>query len=270
MNKKYIVTATTLNLRLTPAGKLVGTVSKNDIVEYLESDGLWFRVRTSKNIVAWLHSNFVTEYKEIDTSNQLRFGIDKVHLFGNAERKNNANAFCLSEKLPKTKDLFQIATFLDVEERKHKRYAAKSNSTYCNIYAHDFAYCVGVYLPRVFWGGNFKKGSLVEPKYGINLYEQNANMLTDWIKNEGKQFGWQLAVNEIALQLEVNKGNTFGVISAKDNNGIGHITVVLPTLNITDIPLQSQAGRYNQYLFKSDWYKHSKFDSVVFGYIKIE
>ena len=269
MNKKYIVTANTLNLRLTPNGNIVGTLLKNDSVEFIESDGLWFKVKTSKNIVAWVHSNFVTEHKEVNTSNQLRFGIDKVHLFGNSERKNNANAFCLSEKLPTTKNLFEIATFLDVEEKKHKRYAPRQD-TFCNIYAHDFAYCLGIYLPRVFWGGNFKKGSLVEPKYGVNLYEQNANMLTDWIKNEGKSFGWQLAVNESELQNKVNEGNHFGVISAKDSNGIGHITVVLPTLNVTDYPLQSQAGRFNQYLFKSDWYKHRKFDAVVFGWCKFD
>lgn len=265
MNKKYIVTANVLNLRLQPNGTVIGAVSKNEIVEFIESNGLWFKVKTSKNIVAWMHSNFLAEHKEVNASNQLRFGIDKVHLFGNAERKNVANASSLSEKLPKTKNIFEILSFLDVENPNHKRYAPRKD-TFCNIYAHDFAYCLGVYLPRVFWGGNFIKGSLVTPKYGVNLFEQNANMITDWIKNEGKAFGWQLAVNELELQNKVNEGNYFGVISAKDVGGIGHITVVLPTLNVTDYPLQSQAGRYNQYLFKSDWYKHRKFDSVVFGY----
>lgn len=271
---KYIVDVEdTLNIRATANGRIIGTLQRNDIVEHTGLIvGVWFNVKTKDNTFGWVSSEYLKEYKEVKpvtNSNQLRFGIDKVHLKGNATRKEFANAFVLSEKLPTTKNLFEIATFLDVENPYHKRYAPRKD-TFCNIYAHDFAFCLGIYLPRVFWGGAFKKGSLVEPKYGVNLYEQNANMLTDWIKNEGVNFGWQLAVNETELQNKVNEGAYFGVISAKDKGGIGHITVVMPTLNSTDAPLQSQAGRFNQYLFKSNWYTNKKFEIVVFGYIKIE
>ena len=267
---KYIVTASSLNLRATPNGRIVGILQKNEIVEFTElSDSIWYNVKTKDNVFGFVSSKYLKKI-QTNTKGMLRFGVDKVNMNGSALRTNSANASVLSESIPKTKNLFDIVTFLDVENDTHKRYLAKRSSTYCNIYAHDFAYCVGAYLPRVWWNGNFKKGSLVTPTYAVNLFEMNANSLTDWLKSEGKDFGWDLSVNEKALQLKVNEGGYFGVISAKDSDGIGHITVVLPTLNVTDKPLQSQAGRYNQYLFKSDWFKHNKFNSVVFAYCKIE
>lgn len=49
----------------------------------------------------------------------------------------------------KAAELTKIIEWLAVE--KNKRYKRKPSATYCNIYAYDYCYLAGVYLPRVWW-----------------------------------------------------------------------------------------------------------------------
>ncbi|MBC8064059.1 MAG: SH3 domain-containing protein, partial [Chlorobia bacterium] len=64
-------------------------------------------------------------------------------------------------------EIVKIIAWLDVENSKHKRYLPGGGKTYCNIYAHDYCYLAGVYLPRVWWTGSalvrIGKGENVPP-----------------------------------------------------------------------------------------------------------
>lgn len=45
--------------------------------------------------------------------------------------------------------IYEIIRWLDVENSK--RYEPSDGKTYCNIYAYDFAYCLGLFIPRIWW-----------------------------------------------------------------------------------------------------------------------
>lgn len=143
-----------------------------------------------------------------------------------------------------------IQQYLDVENSP--RYKPTEASTYCNVYACDYAGCWGAYIPRV-WG-NLKPGQLAV--YGKNVYELNANELYAWFASKGSAFGWKEATNEEAALSAANDGKLC-ILVAKNNakkmlNGrqvarSGHITIVLPdTLTEKTAEgylLQSQAGK---------------------------
>ncbi|MEO0341344.1 MAG: hypothetical protein AAF242_19305, partial [Bacteroidota bacterium] len=175
--------------------------------------------------------------------------------------------------------LHTIAEFLNVEN--NPRYKRTVNATYCNIYAYDFCYLVGAYLPRIWWDeGSIIKLWLKEkvtPIYGNTLFELNANALFNWLNGFSKLFGWKRVYFESQLQAEVNQGK-IGLICAKriDTNKSGHITVVVPetddhqALRGDDrfIPLQSQAGASNRAYFAdingSAWYRHPRYQEFGF------
>ena len=49
--------------------------------------------------------------------------------------------------------LLEIVNYLDSANTSHLRYKPKSRTTYCNIYAYDYCYLAGVFLPRTWWTG---------------------------------------------------------------------------------------------------------------------
>lgn len=155
--------------------------------------------------------------------------------------------------------LAEIIRWLQVDQSR--RYRPKDGTTYCNIYACDYCYLAGVYLPRVWWTPSaliaLTSGESVAPKYNATISELNANSLYEWLTQFGAQFGWRRIFDLNRLQDSVNKGQV-GLICAqkKDPNRAGHIAVVVPesaaykavrTGDRARIkrPLQSQAGRQN-------------------------
>lgn len=187
---------------------------------------------------------------------------------------NTAKGLCES--------LAKIVAWLNVE--KYKRYKSINNgkTTYCNIYAHDYCYLAGVYLPRVWWTPKaialLASGSQVLPKYAETIIELRANDLFQWLKDFGEDFGWQRVDTTTKLQTSVNQG-AVGLIVAKriQNQGPGHIVVVVPETNdhqanrnskgeVTQ-PLQSQAGavNFNYGIGRTNWWlNEDKFESSAF------
>lgn len=160
-----------------------------------------------------------------------------------------------------------VVTYLDVEHSA--RYSPTTKSTYCNIYAYDVSYCLGAYVPRVWWQGaalqRAMNGEKPDVIYGNTVLELNANSLTNWFENYGPAFGWKRFLNLTALQEEVNKGKLGIVVAQRMNlNFSGHIVAVVPERPEAEAswsngqvvsPLQSQAGvRNRRYFTGANWW----------------
>jgi hypothetical protein len=108
--------------------------------------------------------------------------IPEVHLKATGRRDSTAGrANPLGERYQPSRaaGLDGIVRYLNVESSI--RYARTPDTTYCNIYAHDYCTLSGVYLPRVWWTAKavdrFAAGGTVPVKYGETVAEVNANGL---------------------------------------------------------------------------------------------
>lgn len=176
--------------------------------------------------------------------------------------------------------LIEIATYLDSASASHKRYQPKNGSTFCNIYAYDFCYLCGVYLPRVWWRPaaleRLREGQAVEVEYGSTVRELRANDLHDWLEDHGPEFGWQSVTDLDELQAAANIGEV-GIIVAKrrDDGRPGHIAVVVPehehfaaardSSDSISRPVESQAGskNYRFVIKRTSWWRNEKFESFA-------
>jgi len=174
-----------------------------------------------------------------------------------------------------------IVDYLDVASPAHLRYQPRGGATYCNIYATDFAYLCGVYLPRVWWTDRallrLREGEKPAVEYGRTVRELNANALHDWLEDFGPAFGWKREVELTALQAAANAGEVCVIVARRvDLNRPGHITAVVPETgdakavhNAQDEvvrPLESQAGTRNVLRAPpaSAWWQGSRFQAFAF------
>lgn len=177
--------------------------------------------------------------------------------------------------------LIAIAAYLDCAAASHKRYRPRGSRTFSNIYAHDFCYLCGVYLPRVWWRpaalDSIRQGRAVAAEYGTSVRELRANDLHDWLEDHGPGFGWQAVADLDELQAAANIGEV-GIIVAKryDDGRPGHIAVVVPehdrftaardSAGCIVRPVESQAGSKN-YRFvtrRTSWWRSERFESFAF------
>ena len=180
--------------------------------------------------------------------------------------QTDTRAFPLNEEnMPKgdgtPASIHKIIAFLEVE--KSKRYIRTAASTYCNIYAYDYACLMGAYLPRVFWTADAIKEPNFVPVYGKTLIEMNANALYDWFKTRSAEFGWR-EVNTTEAQQLANQGKCVIMVAANKNRArSGHIVAVVPETDkvksvgasgIIIQPVMSQAGAVNKRYFNSKWW----------------
>ena len=160
------------------------------------------------------------------------------------------------------------------------RYQPTSSATYCNIYAYDYCYLAGVFLPRVWWDSEalrrIDRGEAVKPEYGRTIEEVSANGLYRWLRGMGHSFGWMPVTDETVLQSAANEGR-IGLVCAhhQNPNASGHISAVVPETDTQKAarqgdsvlrPLQSQAGRKNHRYFSGPqaWWRGPQFRE--FGY----
>jgi hypothetical protein len=168
-------------------------------------------------------------------------------------------------------NLHGIVTELDVV--RSMRYQPNTQ-TYCNIYAYDFCYLAGVYLPRVWWTSKALLALAAGQPQGViydkTVRELTANALHRWLSEWGDDYGWQPCATMADLQARANTGDVCLITAERmDPSRSGHIVVVLPEVpgHLADraggginAPLQSQAGRVNKSYFTSRWWM----DSVMF------
>jgi hypothetical protein len=159
-----------------------------------------------------------------------------------------------------------IVSYLDVA---HSPRYQPGGDTYCNIYACDYCYLAGVYLPRVWWLpaalAALEKREKVEPIYGKTVAEVSANGLYTWLHKWGAAFGWQHTTSLDMLQAKVNSGKV-GLICGQSAQVArsGHIACVLPEAGKqtatyragkVHCPLLSQAGAINRpYYNNARWW----------------
>lgn len=173
--------------------------------------------------------------------------------------------------------LDSIVDWLAVETSR--RYRAGRGVTFCNIYACDFAYIAGAYLPRVWWTKKaivaFARGERPAARYGVTLVELNANALHDWLLEHGGAFGWRRAASPAQLQAHANSGGVALICARRrDPSRSGHVAIVAPEGALkarrsakgeVTMPVLSQAGavNYRRRVPPRPWWSDTKFSSVV-------
>lgn len=284
---KYIVTATSLNIRKGPDlnQPVIGSLKMGQSIEVSEeSNADWWRINVpGSNLVGYVASRYLKAVPAVQPTDPQVLNphnVVAVHYpVSNSSLRTSVNArhTPLSENdLPfrnpasptRNDDVHRMIQYLRVEQSP--RYQPTSASTYCNIYAYDFCYLAKAYLPRVWWNSKtlmeFARtpGYNPKPVYAQNVFELNANALYDWLDEWGDDFGWIRTYDLTDLQNKVNEGRV-GVICAKrrDLSRSGHITCVVPEGNgqaatrtgaVVKGPLQSQAGSKNKAYFSDDWW----------------
>jgi hypothetical protein len=250
-------------------------------------DETWWRVSTDhqgSTLEGFVKSDFLapaSDFREPAPSRSIR----EVHLETTnriARDQTSGRAFPLNEPGQPSRNgnppatLTQIIDYLKVDISE--RYEPTSRATFCNIYAYDYCYLAGVYLPRVWWTrraiATLAAGGTVTPQYDVTVTELNANSLNNWFEEFGDDFEWRRTFDLTELQNAANAGHV-SIISGQrvDLNKSGHICPVVPetgthTANrrgaTVIMPLQSQAGATNFRYGGSVWWTNAKFRRFSF------
>jgi len=181
----------------------------------------------------------------------------------------------------KVEQLLEIVNYLDSANTSHLRYKPKSRTTYCNIYAYDYCYLAGVFLPRTWWTGpalrRMRDGESLSVVYGETVRELNANALHDWFKDYGAGYGWKNEIELDSMQGAANEGEVCIIVAQRrDLNRSGHIVAIVPehdgmrakrnSQGEVIQPVESQAGSRN-FRFgvgNRQWWQDEKFSSFGF------
>jgi hypothetical protein len=159
--------------------------------------------------------------------------------------------------------MVDIIRWLGVE--KGGRWTPKPGTTYCNVYATDFAHACGVYLPRVWWTSSaeatLSSGGSVAASYVTTAQELSANALFRWLAGpHSAEFGWRRTASLTDAQAAANGGQPAVICCRKKvESSPGHIAVVAPESHVLGakrdpasgeviLPVLSQAGARNQEL----------------------
>jgi hypothetical protein len=177
--------------------------------------------------------------------------------------------------------LGEVIDYLAPDKTAYKRYQPRDGLTFCNIYAHDYCFLAGVYLPRVWWTPGaierLTRGETVEPLIENTITEMRANDLFRWLRDFGPRFGWRQTGTPTKLQQEASQG-AIGLIVArrKEDGKSGHIVAVVPETETERAvrnaagevtrPLQSQAGAVNfrRGTGSLNWWKGAQFAESAF------
>jgi hypothetical protein len=175
-------------------------------------------------------------------------------------------------------ELGALVAWMDVEHSA--RWQPGDGVTFCNVYAADFCFLAGVYLPRTWWKEKalmaIAGGQTPDVVYDETIREMRADDLLAWLSDFGPQFGWQRVFDASALQAAANAGGVGLICADRDAVGRpGHITAVLaetaamPALRDVDgnvlLPVQTQAGSVNRARFTGQqsgigaWWLDAKF-----------
>lgn len=179
-----------------------------------------------------------------------------------------------------TAELGAIIDYLGVEDPQHARYRPRDGMTFCNIYAHDFCYLAGAYLPRCWWTPgalvSIGQGQTVKPLYGATIEEMRANALFRWLRDFGSLFDWRQTGTLTKLQEHANQGGLGVIVARRTEEGRpGHICMVVPETDtvsavrdgagqVTEC-VQSQAGARNiAHEARPDWWSDDRFAEHAF------
>jgi len=285
-----------LNFRSEPdpsdPTNIIATLAVNHEVIKLADAGVpnWWRVRTTIGDASkegFVKRNFLRPAGSASDV-EVHTGVSAVHMptaGKNVRRNSKANLpYPLTEEPPvrrvataaateRVEAIRQLIEWLNVTESL--RYTPDGN-TYCNIYAYDYSFMTGAYLPRVWWTGKalirLAAGESVPVIYGETVTEKLANELNDWFKQWGANFGWRRTVDLTELQAAANEGRVcITVAKSKPNfhHGHGHIVAVVPendnhraTRSNGKViePVKSQAGANNAKYRVDHWWNDGTYE----------
>lgn len=291
----FKVTATSLNIRSQPklnSRYRLAVLPNGQIIRKINTDHTpWWLVNTTlrgHSLEGYVHSNYLEAINDNQPQTTISH-ITSVHLKENrsdiTRSRDGGRAYPLGESGQPERDgsgtnqqiiqLGNIINWLGVDQSI--RYQRKGSTTYCNIYAYDYCYLAGVYIPRVWWKEHallkLSQGIPVEVQYGSTVRELNANALHDWFEDFGADFGWQPGFDITQCQQAANQGKVVIACAKRvTTNRPGHICAIVPETSEHSArrrsngevsqPLQSQAGGTN-FLYKTanQWWLSNKFQS---------
>ena len=291
----YIVTATSLNMRSTPkvtgSNRITVLPQGQKVKKIDDTYNPWWLIHTSllgDNLEGYVNSRFLVKDSEFDEPVKSN-SITAIHLTENktsiTRNRDGGRAYPLGESnrpirtatdiKDKIEQLKEIINWINVD--LSIRYLRKGSTTYCNIYAYDYCYLSGVYIPRVWWTQKsiieLSKGNEVPVLYGDTVTELNANSLHNWLRDFGADFGWMRIFSVDEAQLAANNGKMVVVCAKRvTTNRPGHICAIVSETDSfkakrksdgsISAPLQSQAGSNNyKYKAANQWWTSSKFQS---------
>lgn len=297
---RYRVAVDGLNLRSKPEvrpGTVIAVLRRGDLVTALDqSSQEWWRVRATVGSLAvegFVAVRYLAPDADFEPPVPVAGEVPPVHMpvdrWSGARDTAARRAYPLNEPgqptrqgvedATRSRELSAIVEWLDVE--RSVRYHPGA-STYCNIYAYDYCFLAGIYLPRVWWTApalqELAAGRPVVPVYDTTLREMSANSLHDWLADWGPRFGWRRTLSLTELQDQANRGRVALICARNRNrNRSGHICAVVPE-TATQIavrsgaevtgPLQSQAGRTNHRYRTFVWWATATFDGVGFWWVQ--
>jgi hypothetical protein len=111
----------------------------------------------------------------------------------------------------------QLGVIVDWLASEQSARYQRTELTFCNIYAADYCYLAGAYLPRVWWTDDALRrigaGETPPVRYGVTVREMRADDLLGWLIRCGPAFGWRRVFDGSALQATANGGG-IGLICA--------------------------------------------------------
>jgi hypothetical protein len=178
----------------------------------------------------------------------------------------------------RVRTLVAIVEYLAVDASP--RYVPREGRTFCNVYAYDYCYLAGAYLPRVWWTdaslARLRQGGRVAVQANKTVREMTANRLFDWLRDVGEGFGWKRVFSETEVQVSANAGRVCVIVAQRSEiKKSGHIAMVVPESGghkamrdgaAVTAPLQSQAGAVS-FRFGTPvtpWYAQAKFREFGF------
>ncbi|MEM7426724.1 MAG: SH3 domain-containing protein [Pseudomonadota bacterium] len=244
--------ATLLNLREgpKPAAAIIALPQGTMVTKMAEHprQADWWQVTahiSGNNVDGFVKSGFLAPGAPAIIPPVVLPAIPEVHLDrrGNRRSESGGRARLLDEAaMPargsgtaaqKAQDILNIISYLDPERSAHRRYKATGGKTFSNIYAYDYAYLCGVYLPRVWWRSkslvSIASGNVPPVSYGQTVLEMDANSLHDWFEEFGAGFGWRQLFSVGDLQSAANAGEAAIIVAKRANlASSGHIVAVVP------------------------------------------
>lgn len=297
--KQFRVEADGLNLRSEPKLQrdLVRAVLPHGhVVEKLAEAAApaWWQVQTTFRGAAlegFVASRFLTPAEDFEEPAAVQ-GLPAVHMKEGrpeiARASKHGLAYPLGEpgrpgrggatEQERAAQLTDLVEWLDVEDSERYQPESSPRRTFCNIYAYDYCYLAGVYLPRVWWTPKaverLGRGEAVVPKYGETIEEQSANSLFRWLVEYAPVFGWVSVFDRDELQAAANRGEVVLICAQnKHLDHSGHICPVVPETELQQAvreggvvtgPLQGQAGGTNFSYGTKVWWTGSQFRQFGF------
>jgi uncharacterized repeat protein (TIGR02543 family) len=246
----YVYTATTGNNKL-------GVIEKNSFVLIIEKDvsGNWFKILYDGKSVGYIATSnvliprgvvdTVTSSPNVSVVNRAASNNPGLHNYpgkrGPAAYNQIINQFNIGQNTPNGTGGYTTTTY-NARYNQSRDTSGNVTATYCNIFNWDVMTAMGVHFPH--WGlpnGTFAipvsgrvqiKTPYIPPPGTVTgtggHYELTANMLYEWMKAYGKDYGWTEVGPTIAQNRANNGFPTITVWRHNSDSSSGHVQVVRP------------------------------------------